>query len=859
MLLAFPQVISNWHGTWFFIDIVLHLNFKIDMNRVFRHLCLTLLVFSIYQPLSSQSFTISGFLTSNETGEVLVGAYVFCPQTGSGAVSNNYGYYAISIPYGTKNILYMSEGFYAKVDTTRIQANKQVDVGLSPMDEDGIQTDPFFNVGVEDETESGDEESDSSGAPLKVRIRNSYQVNQLITYVLERNFKVIDRIENGFVEVPGIQISRMPSLGGEIDVGRSIKHLPGVMPGTELTNGMYVRGGGQDQNLVLIDGVPIYNMNHAFGFYSIFNSEAINSINLTKSGFSARHGGRLSAITDVVMKEGNAQGIHGIFLQSLVAFTLDLNGPLSSDGRTTFALSARRSHWDLLIFRPISTDSSKFHYTFYDLSMKVCHRIDKKNKLFFSLYSNRDRFYTFDKSSTTINNNPVLNEDEFDLRWGNFAGSFKWNRVINDKLFSNLSLMYSQYQSVIELNFASEYDSAGVKDVSRIDFKYINLIRDMQAGLHFDYMADRRNTVRFGTQLSLKGFLPGSTATKYTNNGVVSNDTFFGVSSSIPTQELALYAEDEIKLSNDMRLTAGGRLVTYFYKNEQSLFFEPRLSFNRKFQNQFAIKGSYTMMNQNLHLLADNINSNLIALNFDRWVPATGQARSQRAQQVTLGFSKPYKNDWEFSVEAYYKWFDRILEIKEGADINGGILTSNEWESKVLTGKGWNYGVETFLHKRRGAFTGWISYALSWATRNTPTVNRGQDYYYQFDRRHYVNIVAQTRINEKYSASFNVVFSTGNVQSVPIGKYLDINGNVVYDYTEKNNYRLANTFRVDFGLNKIRDQSWGAESGYRFSIYNVFARNNPAYVYIDNSNAKPQAYQRGFLSFIPGITYYVKF
>jgi hypothetical protein len=265
------------------------------------------------------------------------------------------------------------------------------------------------------------------------------------------------------------------------------------------------------------------------------------------------------------------------------------------------------------------------------------------------------------------------------------------------------------------------------------------------------------------------------------------------------------------------------------------------------------------MMNQTLNLLADNINSNVLSLNFDRWVPSNNAVKPQKVQQLTLGLSKPFKDNWELTVEGYYKWYSRILEVKEGADINGGILSSNDWESKLLTGKGWNYGIETFVHKRKGDLTGWMSYTLSWAKRNTPGINRGEDYYYQFDRRHYINLVAQTKIDDEYSASVNVVFSTGNVQSVPIGKYLDINGNVVYDYKEKNNYRLANTFRIDFGLNKIRYSSWAAESGYRFSVYNVLARNNPAYIYIDNSGTTPKAYQRGFLPFIPGITYYIKF
>jgi hypothetical protein len=808
--------------------------------------------------LFSQSFSVSGFITSKETGEVIIGAYVFCPQTGSGSITNNYGYYALSIPYGTKNLMYMKDGYFAKIDTTAINKNKRINVALREMDEDDEQIDPFQNPTEEVQDEDIDE-NDTVERPVRITIKNNKDVNELIRYVLARNFKIVDRIENGFIEIPGFQISRMPSLAGEIDVVRAIKHLPGVQPGTELTNGLYVRGGGQDQNLVLLDGVPLYNMNHAFGFFSVFNSEAINSINLTKSGYSARNGGRLSAITDVVMKEGNSDGIHGIFLNSLIALTLELNGPLSRDGRTTFAVSGRRSHWDLLFMRPLNTDSNKFTYTFYDLNAKVCHRLNDKNKLFFSIYTGRDRMHTFNSTSEVQTTNTIRNEDDFEIKWGNFLGSFKWNKVINNRLFSNLTLSYSQYKSSIGLSFLSAFDSALTSSTSSVKIQYINFIRDFNSRIDYDYILNKSNTLKFGAALSMKGFMPGSTTTKYNNNGVISNDTVFGPSKAIQTQELAVYAEDEIKVSNNTKVSIGGRLVSYFYKTKSYLMPEPRISFNTRVNNEYALKGSYTLMNQSLHLLADNINSNILALSFDRWVPATDLARPQRAQQVTLGMSKPYQDNLELSIEGYYKWFSNLLEVKEGADINGSLFTSSEWESKVLSGKGTNYGLEAFLHKRRGQTTGWISYTLSWAKRNTPGVNRDETYYFQFDRRHYINIVAQTRLGERHTFSVNVVFSTGNVQSVPIGKYLDINGNVVYDYTAKNNYRLPNTFRIDMGINRIRRGYSGAETGYRFSIYNVLARNNPAYVYIDNSVNPPQAYQRGFLGFIPGITYYTKF
>ena len=802
--------------------------------------------------ISGQSFIVSGYISNANSGEMIIGAYVFCPQTGSGSVSNNYGYYAINIPYGTKNLVFIREGFESKIDTIRISGNHQLDIRLQPSFDEDNADEPIL-VTLDSSQINTDE------APETVhQIKNTKKTDALIRKALTHNMKIIDRVDNGLLELPGQQIKRMPSLLGEVDVVRSLKHLPGVMPGTELTNGMYVRGGGQDQNLVMIDGTPIYNMNHAFGFYSIFNAEGISNISLSKSGYSARYGGRLSAITDVSMKEGANNTIHGIFTQSIVALTLNLDGPLSRDGRTRFSVAARRSYLDLLIFRPISDDTSKIIYTFYDFNFKLSHTIDNKNKLFYSFYSNRDRLYTYQKE-VIVNSFTKVNEQSQDVRWGNFANSVKWNKSISNRLFSSLACNYSQYKSVIGIDFSMRYDSAGQSDYSKVTYKYQNFIRDFQTGLHYDYLHNKTHTLKFGSELSFKSFLPGRTKSQYEHNGTISNDTAFGIKKPLPTQELALYFEDELKLSPKFKTSIGSRLVNYFSGGQHFLFLEPRWSWNKKINNTWSLKGSYTLMNQNLHLLADNINSSVYALNFDRWVPATNAVKPQRAQQVNLGISAPLENNWEFTIDGYYKWFNRVLEVKQGADISGGLLDNNQWENSVINGKGWNYGIETFLHKRKGDFTGWMSYTLSWAKRNTPGINRDETYYFQFDRRHYFNMVLQTKLDDVYSASINLVYSTGNFQSVPIGKYRDINGNIVYDYTEKNNYRLDHTFRIDVGVNKIKFKDWAAESGYRFSVYNLLARNNPAYIYIDNSQSTPKAFQRSFLMFIPGVTYYIKF
>ena len=816
-----------------------------------RLVIISFLFYCFIVNLNAQSFTVSGFIMDNASGEVLIGAYVFCPQTGAGTITNNYGYYALSMPIGTKNLMFINEGYFAQIDTTRINRKKQVDIYLNKMDEDDVQINPFENKIIP----KVEPENDSVESIPKLNIKNNAYVENLIKLALERNTKIIDRVQNGILEVPGFQITKMPSLLGEVDVVRALKFLPGVMPGTELTNGLYVRGGGQDQNLVLLDGVPVYNMNHIAGFYSVLNSDGINKISLTKSGFSAKHGGRLSAITDVVMKEGNSKEITGIYSYSPLMLRLELEGPLSRNGKTTFAFSGRRSYLDLLI-RPFLNDSNKLWYTLYDFNAKVCHSFNEKSKLFFSVYTGRDRFYTLTSETRTTSTAKFQSRDAFDLNWGNITASARWNKVVNQKMFSSLSLSLTKYRNNFGWDNTSSKDSGTGISTSNFKYAYKNVIRDMLLKWEFDHTANKNHTLHFGVNSSIRGFFPGTVRQLVKQNGKITNDNINGEQKALLGIESALYLEDDIRIQNDFKMLVGSRLVHYTYSGSNFIFIEPRISFNAKIDNDYAIKGSYSMMNQSLHLIADNTSIDLFPT--DRWLPATSKIGPQRAQQITLGITKPYIDNYEFAVEGYYKWMSKVVEVKEGATFG---LTEKNWEDKLLMGQGWCYGIETFLHKRKGDLTGWMSYSLSWAERKTPGVNRDEKYYFQFDRRHYVNIVAQQKIDDRNAISVNMVFSTGNVQSVPTGKFLDINGNVVYDYPYKNNYRLANTFRIDVGLTCKRNKFLlGYESGYNISVYNLLFRNNPAYVYIDNnSGGAPRAYQQGFLGFIPGISYYTKF
>jgi len=804
--------------------------------------------------LFAQNFTVSGFVTNAQTGDIIVGAYIFCPQIGVGAITNNYGYYAINIPYGTKNLMFVHEDYQGLIDTLIINRNQSINRSLYLLSEDLYQIDPFENTPSDAEFENIDNENDTFKVK-RIYIKNSESINELIQKVLETNFKTIDRIENGFINVSGQQINSMPSLGGEIDVTRSVKFLPGVMPGTELNNGMYIRGGNQDQNLVLMDGVPVYNMNHLFSFYSIFNSETVNSINVTKSGFSAKNGGRLSGITDVVTKEGNTDRVRGIYLNSLVALTLDIYGPLSANGKTTFALSGKRSHWDLFT-RSLFTDSNKLWFTFYDFNAKVSHRFNDRNKLIVSFYTGRDRFYTLLQSTETNNGTRIFNGFESDLRWGNLIGSVKWNRTHNQKLFSSLSFNYSQYESNYGLNITSVIDSSFYYDKGVFQYKYRNFIRDINPKWDFEYTLDKKNTIHFGVSASTKQFLPSRDEENYFSNDILEKQIVDGFENSVRNLEIAAYAEDHINIDQNSKMSVGMRLVNYFYKSSVFIMPEPRLSYNKKIQNKYAIKASYSMMHQPLHMMGNSLNS----IFTDRWLPATDLIKPQRSQQITLGIAQAFTDNVELSVEGYYKWLDRVLETKEGLSSSGTVASAKKWEDEVILGTGWCYGFEGMLHKRKGKTSGWIGYNLSWAKRNTPGVNNGNDYYFQFDRRHYLNFVLQYKVDDYYKFNMNVVLSTGNVQSIPTGKYIGSNGNIVYEYTERNNYRLPHTIRFDVGLDKIKSDDIFNESGFRFSIYNIMARNNPVYIYIDNNDVtKPVAKQRTYLMFIPGLTYYIKF
>ncbi len=531
-----------------------------------------------------------------------------------------------------------------------------------------------------------------------------------------------------------------------------------------------------------------------------------------------------------------------------------MEGPLGNNNKTTFSFSGRRSYIDMLM-RSFSEDSLKSWYTFFDYSFKLKHRFNAKNSIQFTIFQSRDRLYSLSSMQSQATYGNYSNSEETNFNWGSLITSLQYNKILNNRTFSNFGIYLSKYRANFINENHSTLDSNQVRTQSAFDFYFKNVVRDISAYINFTHNVSKFHSIDYGIKGSLRGYFPG-TLTISTGLGNNRNSTIRGNNTPLQTTEISTYLDNQIQINPNTKLQIGARAVNYNYYAKHFLFFEPRANLNIRIKNEWALKAGYTLNNQNiLYINQQNENFDMILNN--RWLPATDKVLPQRSHQINLGFAKPYKNNIELNIEGYYKLLQRSIDYKEGTSFK---IVDDQWEQKLLMGTGSCYGIETMLHKRKGDLSGWISYTLSWANRNTKGVNRGQNYYYQYDRRHYVNIVAQYKWDERTAFSANIVFSTGNLQSLPTAKYKDINGNTVYDYPYKNNYRLPNTFRIDIGIKRIRAKSIGVESGYNFSIYNLLCRQNPSYIYIDVSQSPSVAYQVSQLGvLIPGISYYIKF
>ena len=782
---------------------------------------LSLLLFFGTGLFAQGKHTISGYIKDQMTGEALIGARVYVSELKVGTIANVYGFYSITIPEGEHEVLYSYIGYDVVKKGVTLDADIQLNVNLK------------------------------EGSTLK-------------EVVVTGELKQHESTEISTINLSMDKVKSLPVLLGEVDIIKTAQLLPGIQSGSEGSSGIYVRGGGPDQNLILLDGVPIYNANHLFGFFSVFNADAINSVKLVKGGFPARYGGRLSSVIDIRMNEGDMKKIHGEGSVGIISSKFMLNGPIVKD-KTSFMVTGRRTYIDL-VARPFiaaankrnsdSGDATSGGYYFYDLNAKLNHIVDEKNRVYFSAYLGNDRFYIDERYEylNSADDKTYIEEGNGGLKWGNKIMALRWNHQYSPKLFSNFALNFSDYN--FNTGFGSKVWEKGNEDDPNEDFSfnYISGITDWGGRLDFFYYPNPNHKINFGIGEIYHTFRPGVNQFKFNGGGAEINQEFG--SDNTYAHEFYGFVEDDMIINKRLSANVGLHYSNMLVREKWYPALQPRAALNFKLDEKSSVKASFSRMAQFLHLLSNTS----IGLPTDLWVPATDSIPPQYGNQFSVGYFRELPKGYRISTEAYYKTMDNLIEYKEGASF---FSTNKNWEELVEVGKGWSYGAEVLFEKRTGKTTGWIGYTLSWTNRQFEKLNDGKVYPYRYDRRHDVSVVVTHKFNDRVDVGLVWVYGTGNAVSLALQKYNGLNdGNftVVEHIGDKNDYRMPAYHRLDLGVNLHKDKKWG-EATWSFGVYNAYSRRNPFYLdfgYLKNSD-KYVLKQISLFPIIPSVSYNFKF
>ncbi len=761
-----------------------------------------------------ERFTISGHIYQKGSKESLIGVNIYAPKLQSGTASNNYGFYSLTLPKGKHTIYYTYIGY--KTITKEIDLDKDV--------------------------------------KIDVEIEENIELDEVVI-VAKKKKKLSQLAQMSLLELPISQIKEIPSLLGEKDVLKALQLMPGVQSGSEGNSGIYVRGGGPDQNLIILDDAPVYNAHHLFGFFSIFNGDALKSVSLTKGGFPARYGGRLSSVLEMNMKDGNKEELSGEVGIGLISSRATLEGPIIKD-KSSFLISGRRTYIDLLT-KPLMPKDEKVGYYFYDLNAKANYDFDDDNKLYISGYFGRDKFSTDykDKDSSSKGG----------LHWGNATATLRWNHLFNNKTFANTSLIFSDYEFSI---FGKD-----TYNKNTYELEYNSGIRDWGLKYDMQYSYRPEYTIKMGLASTLHRFSPSAIVTK--NNSVNEFDKKIDI---IKTIESGAYIENEFKFWNKLRLNAGLRLSHYHHKNKSYFNAEPRFSGSFSFTKDLSAKASYASMNQFVHLLS----STGINLPLDLWVPTTDKVKPQKSKQVAFGIVKDFnKHNFSFSTEGYYKKMDNIVGYKPGASFllidSPDELNEYSWEDSIMRGQGWSYGVEFLLQRKTGRLSGWIGYTLSWTEHQFDEDNGGKKYFARYDRRHDISIVGIYKITNNITLSGTWVYGTGNAVNLPTNEYKPevpkeniqlYNWQNARYYGDKNSTRMSPYHRLDIGV-QFHKKKKNYERTWDIGFYNAYMRKNPFFYEIKRDKkynnrgelirTENKLKQVSLFPIVPSISYNIKF
>lgn len=779
--------------------------------------------------VKSQNYTLSGQILDSASGEKMISCSIYNLESKTATMTNNYGFFSITLPKGQQTLRVSFVGYKTKIIV--------------------------FNL--------------NSDINYNINLVGAANLNEV-----EISAEKVERIEQttkmSSVSIPMKQIKSLPMLFGEVDVIKAFQLMPGVRPGTEGSSGLYVRGGSPDQNLILLDGTPVYNVSHLFGFFSVFNADAINSVELTKGGFPARFGGRLSSVLEVNMKEGNMKKFKTEGSIGLIASKIAIEGPIIKD-RWSFIVTGRRTYIDYLA-QPFIRASQPWNsnrktgYFFYDLNAKTNFKVNDKNWLYLSFYNGKDKFYDIEKPSQYLYDGNIYEEEyKNELYWGNNTLTFRWNKKINAKLFRNISLYNTNYKLHSEQLQKSIITTDTSVFAEKYGAKFFSGIRDYGIKAEFDWSPRVNHSVKYGGNLIQHVFSPGATNYSIKNDNVGSEvDSLVGAKNTY-SLENALFFEDEFNLNSNFKINAGLHYSGFSVKGKYFQSLQPRLSTRYLLKKDWALKFSYSRMRQYLHF----ITTSSISLPTDLWVPATRSLVPEISNQVAIGLAKTLKNKYLFTVEGYYKKMKNVIDYKNGASF---FNNQDNWESKVTIGKGWSYGLELLVQKKIGKTTGWIGYSLSWTNRQFADLNNGEKFPFKYDNRHCATFVISHEINAKWKISGDWVYSTGNAVTLATVKYRrDPNSNIYsydqgidfpnfgfeYDiqtYSKRNGFRMADYHRADISLIKTIKKT-NYEYAVIFGIYNIYNRVNPFYYRIGQNSAGKITVQRiGLIPFLPSIT-----
>jgi CarboxypepD_reg-like domain/TonB-dependent Receptor Plug Domain len=772
-----------------------------------KQITLLFLFFLVQNTLIGQNFTVYGYVTDNETGEKLSGSSIYIEQTKKYSTTNDFGFFSLTLPKGNYKYRFSYLGFQSS----------------------------DFEIFLDKDT------------LCKIQLNPSNSLKEV--EIIEKNSSNNNR--NNAIQLTAELIKSLPSLGGEADVLKTIQRLPGVKFGNEGTTGLFVRGGTPDQNLILFDGVPVYNVSHLFGFVSVFNPSSLSHLEVIKSGFPARYGGRLASVIDIQTKDGNKKEFHGALEMGIISSKFFYEGPIIKN-KSSFAFSLRRSLLEVYTLpkKWISGENQFNNFNFYDFNLKFDYSFSQKDKLFFSSY--------FGKDGLVLKNDEKQDSTRYiskrALKWGNQINSLRWNHLWGERMFSNMTLYSNNYSYSLNSNKKNFASTLNETLLTESNFNFTSQIKDI--GLNYDcnFYPNNKHDIRFGTSLVRHIFKPGVNSSYLKLLDVpVPQDTLQPIK-NINTLEARAYLENTFKVTNIISFNLGTHASLFRVREKTYTSLEPRVSFNLTFNKNWRSYASFTAMKQYLHLLT---NSGL-GIPADLWVPPTDKIAPQNAWQTSIGLGYRFNERFDITFDAYYKEMKNLIDYKPGSSF---LIEGQDWENKVVVGNGDSYGAEVFLRSNRGRYTVLSGYTLAWSNRTFPDIDNGKTFPFRYDRRHDFQISGIYRINKTVNISLGWIYTSGNPVTIPISVYpslvypplpnsgsgsdkgyeyievdiavgsedFPLNDTHILHYGTKNNQRMPDYHRLDVGLQFVKKKKKG-ERTWSIQVYNLYNQINPYYI-----------------------------